>query len=42
MPAGATIAHKTGTMPGTVNDAGIVVVDGETYVIVVFTKKGTS
>ena len=42
MPAGATLAHKTGTMPGTVNDAGIVVVDGEEYAIVVFTKKGTS
>jgi beta-lactamase class A len=42
MPAGSTIAHKTGTMPGTVNDAGIVVVDGQTYAIAVFTKKGTT
>ncbi|HEX2061613.1 MAG TPA: class A beta-lactamase [Thermoanaerobaculia bacterium] len=42
MPPDAVIAHKTGTMPGTVNDAGIVVVDGQTYAIVVFTKKGTS
>lgn len=42
MPKGAVIAHKTGTMPGTVNDAGIVVVDGQAYAIVVFTKKGTS
>jgi beta-lactamase class A len=42
MPRGAVIAHKTGTMPGTVNDVGVVVVDGATYVIAVFTKAGTS
>lgn len=42
MPPEAVIAHKTGTMPGTVNDAGIVTIDGQTYAIIVFTKKGTS
>lgn len=44
MPAGSVIAHKTGTMPGVVNDAAIVTSpDGKNhYVIVVFSKAGTS
>lgn len=42
MPKDATVIHKTGTMPGTVNDAGIVVHGDDTVVVVVFTKKGTS
>ena len=40
MSEGATIAHKTGTMPGTVNDAGIVVVGDDAVAVVVFTKRG--
>ena len=41
-PARANVAHKTGTMPGTVNDAGIITSpDGRDHVlIVVFTKGG--
>ena len=44
MPKGAVVAHKTGTMPGTVNDAAIVTSpDGKDHVvIVVFSKAGTS
>lgn len=44
LPEGAAIAHKTGTMPGTVNDAAIITSpDGrETIVLVIFTKQGTS
>ena len=42
LPPGATLAHKTGTMPGTTNDAGIVTIGNDTVVLVVFTKKGTS
>lgn len=44
MPAGSVVAHKTGTMPGVVNDAAIVTSpDGKNhYVIVVFSKAGTS
>lgn len=44
MPAGSVVAHKTGTMPGVVNDAAIVILpDGKShYVIVVFSKAGTS
>ena len=40
VPAGSVVAHKTGTMPGTVNDVGIVTSpDGENhYVIAIFTK----
>lgn len=40
---GTTIIHKTGTMPGTTNDAGIVVSeDGkEAVVIAIFTKRCT-
>lgn len=41
-PANAIVAHKTGTMPGTVNDVGIITSpDGKHHVlIVVFTKGG--
>lgn len=44
MPSGAVVAHKTGTMPGVVNDAAIVTSpDGRDHiVIVVFSKAGTS
>lgn len=42
LPAGATFAHKTGTMPGTTNDAGVAVIGDDAVVLVVFTKKGTS
>ena len=43
MPDGSVVAHKTGTMPGVVNDAAIVTSpDGNHYVIVVFSKGGTS
>ena len=41
-PADAVVAHKTGTMPGTVNDVGIITSpDGRHHVLVaVFTKGG--
>lgn len=41
-PAGAIVAHKTGTMPGTVNDVGIITSpDGRQHVLIaVFTKGG--
>jgi beta-lactamase class A len=43
VPEGAVVAHKTGTMPGTVNDAGIVTLaDGRSFAIVVFTKASSS
>jgi beta-lactamase class A len=44
VPAGSVVAHKTGTMPGTVNDAAIVTSpDGKDHVvIVIFSKAGTS
>jgi beta-lactamase class A len=44
VPAGSVVAHKTGTMPGVVNDAAIVTSpDGKDHVvIVVFSKSGTS
>ena len=44
VPAGSIVAHKTGTMPGVVNDAAIVTSpDGKNhYVVVVFSKAGTS
>ena len=44
VPAGSVVAHKTGTMPGTVNDAAIVTSpDGKDHIIlVIFTKAGTS
>ena len=41
LPEGATLAHKTGTMPGTVNDVGVVTTrDGQHVVIAIFTKRG--
>jgi beta-lactamase class A len=42
LPAGATLAHKTGTMPGTVNDAGIITSpDGRHHIVIaVLTKAG--
>jgi len=42
MPAGSIVAHKTGTMPGTCNDAAIVTSTGGKHhvVVVVFTKTG--
>lgn len=42
MPANAVVAHKTGTMPGTVNDAGLVTIGARTFAVAVFTKRGTS
>jgi beta-lactamase class A len=40
---GAVVIHKTGTMPGTVNDVGIVNAEGSgAVVLVVFSKRGTS
>jgi beta-lactamase class A len=44
MPAGSVVAHKTGTMPGTVNDAAIVTsANGKDHVVlVVFSKGGSS
>lgn len=43
LPAGATLAHKTGTMPGTVNDVGVVTLaNGRHIAIAIFTKEGTS
>lgn len=40
LPSGATFVHKTGTMPGTTNDVGIIVSpDGKHHIILaVFTK----
>jgi beta-lactamase class A len=40
LPAGTRFAHKTGTMPGTANDVGIVV--QQRILIAVFTKSGTT
>ena len=42
LPAKATLAHKTGTMPGTVNDAGIITSPSGRHhiVIAVLTKAG--
>ncbi len=41
VPAGATVIHKTGTMPGATNDAGIVLAGEDEVVLVVFTKRCT-
>ena len=39
LPNGATLAHKTGTMPGTNNDAGIVMLSNDEQIaLVIFTK----
>jgi len=41
LPPGVTVAHKSGQMPGTRNDVGIVTApDGTLIVIAVFTKAG--
>ncbi len=41
LPQGATFAHKTGTMPGTTNDAGIITSpDGKHHIAVVVFVKG--
>lgn len=41
LPRGASLAHKTGTMPGTVNDVGVITTaSGQHLVIAVLTKKG--
>jgi beta-lactamase class A len=37
---GTVVAHKTGTMPGTANDAGVVVTLDDEVIVVVFTKRG--
>jgi beta-lactamase class A len=37
VPAGVEIAHKTGSLPGLLHDAGIVFSEGGDYVIVVLT-----
>lgn len=44
VPQGWTVAHKTGSMPGTSNDVGILVSpDGKTHIaIAIFTKARTS
>jgi beta-lactamase class A len=38
VPAGAAVIHKTGTMPGTANDAAIVVIGDQEVVMAIFTK----
>jgi beta-lactamase class A len=39
VPAGATIAHKTGTMPGTTNDIALITLpNGEHVALAIFTK----
>lgn len=39
IPAGASLAHKTGTMPGTVNDVGVITTpDGQHIAVAIFTK----
>jgi beta-lactamase class A len=41
LPAGASLAHKTGTMPGVVNDVGVITLaDGTHIALAVFTKGG--
>lgn len=38
VPREATVMHKTGTMPGTTNDAGIVLLGDDEVVMAIFTK----
>ena len=42
LPAGTIVAHKTGTMPGTANDIGIITsADGMRHLLIaIFTKNG--
>jgi beta-lactamase class A len=44
LPAGAMVAHKTGTMPGVFNDVGIITsADGKHHIVVaIFTKKAAA
>jgi beta-lactamase class A len=44
LPPGTVVAHKTGTMPGTANDIGVVTsADGKRHVLIaVFTKAATT
>jgi beta-lactamase class A len=43
VPKGAIVAHKTGTMPGTVNDASIITSpDGKSHVVLVVFSKASS
>jgi beta-lactamase class A len=44
VPTGSVVAHKTGTMPGVINDAAIVTSpDGKDHIVlVIFSKAGTS
>jgi beta-lactamase class A len=44
LPKGTVVAHKTGTMPGTANDIGIVTsADGKRHLLIaVFTKSATT
>ena len=42
LPAGATFVHKTGTMPGTTNDAGVIVSpDGKQHIVIAVFGKGS-
>lgn len=42
LPKGATFVHKTGTMPGTANDAGVIVSpDGRQHIVLVVFTKGS-
>ena len=42
LPAGATFAHKTGTMPGTANDVGLITTpDGKQHIAIVVLVKGS-
>lgn len=43
LPPGATLAHKTGSMPGTNNDVGVITTeDGQHIALVIFTKAAKS
>jgi len=42
LPKGATFAHKTGTMPGTFNDVGIITSpDGKHHIAIAMFVKGS-
>lgn len=43
VPKGATVAHKTGTMPGTANDVAVVTTpDGANHIVIAIFTKGAS
>ncbi|MDQ3282773.1 MAG: class A beta-lactamase [Acidobacteriota bacterium] len=42
LPKNAIVTHKTGTMPGTVNDTGIITIGDQHYAIAIFTKASTT